>query len=333
MNKVLFFCLFFFSCFFFTGIQGQNKPLVSNSSHLNHLPVFLQDHDLFGTRVFIENRGQFDKSTNSSDKILYALENGEERIYFTSSGLIYKFIKEYPYTEEQVERFEQGKKVEQKKPDVYFVNMDWQGANKNCVPVQSEQQKNYHTYGEVKYNSYGFKKLTYQNIYDHIDIEFVIPEEKQFGIKYNVILHPGADVSDIKLLYRGDVKKIKKLDNGDIVIKTPLEDITEHAPNSYYQGSEELASSFSLKDDVIGFNFQNKIESGKTVIIDPWVTSVTTISASNSGFDVDYDDFGNLFVYGGNSLNCKIAKYSSGGLLIWTFAERLFHQHGLPLEG
>jgi hypothetical protein len=41
------------------------------------------------------------------------------------------------------------------------------------------------------------------------------------------------------------------------------------------------------------------------------------------GYDVDFDNAGNLYVYGGGSANmatgCKIAKYSPAGILLWTF--------------
>ena len=43
--------------------------------------------------------------------VLYAYENGNERIYFTARGLVYKMIKTFPLTEEQREEQEKGKKV------------------------------------------------------------------------------------------------------------------------------------------------------------------------------------------------------------------------------
>ena len=57
----------------------------------------------------------------------------------------------------------------------------------------------------------------------------------------------------------------------------------------------------------------------KKLIIDPWVTTITSLSPDNYGFDVDYDGAGNLFVYGGINQS-KVAKYDVLGNLIWTFS-------------
>ena len=43
-----------------------------------------------------------------------------------------------------------------------------------------------------------------------IDIEFVIRRTKAWGIKYNVIVHEGADYRKLKMVYKGNLKGIKK---------------------------------------------------------------------------------------------------------------------------
>src|SRR4051812_31880776 len=73
-------------------------------------PGFLKSKDLFGTRCFIENKGQFDGHLTNGTKVLYALQNGDERIYFTPQGPVYKFVKNEPLKEWQREAMEQGKK-------------------------------------------------------------------------------------------------------------------------------------------------------------------------------------------------------------------------------
>lgn len=49
-----------------------------------------------------------------------------------------------------------------------------------------------------------------------------------------------------------------------------------------------------------------------------WVTNLTSLSGNNYGYDIDYDSFGNIYVYGGYAPP-KIAKYNSLGILQWTF--------------
>src|SRR3954470_15592547 len=50
---------------------------------------FVADNDIFGTRVFIENKGQFISPVNGKE-VLFLYDHGGEKIYFTHTGLIYE---------------------------------------------------------------------------------------------------------------------------------------------------------------------------------------------------------------------------------------------------
>jgi gliding motility-associated-like protein len=142
-----------------------------------------------------------------------------------------------------------------------------------------------------------------------------------------MIIRSGANVADIKIAYSGDVDKIKQTKEGDILVGTPLEGITEHAPKSFYGDGTILESTFSLNKDVIGFNLSKGYNQSKIVIIDPWVSS-TSIIGYNLAFDVDYDCNGNTYVYGGGSnINSsfpnQVALYNFNGALQWSFSGTL----------
>lgn len=276
---------------------------------------FVTGTDVFGTRVFVENKGQF--KPYNGEQIQFAYQTGSENISFTKSGLIYRLVKKFPMSHEQRERLEHGKSFVAKPDEVHYVQMKWLNCNPGVQIIEEEKQDHYFTYGAPDLNSYGYKKITYKNIYYNIDIEYVIPKDKEHGIKYNVILHPGANINDLKISYIGDVDKIK-LKSGNVIVKTPLEDITEHTPLSFYESGEKLPVNFKLENDIISFDFPNGYDNTKKVTIDPWVTTLTTLLATNHAYDVDYDYLGNLFVYGGLT-EVKVAKYSPGGALIWTF--------------
>ena len=80
-----------------------------------------------------------------------------------------------------------------------------------------------------------------------------------------------------------------------------------------------MASEFSLENDVIGFKLAESYNASKTVIIDPFVTSISSLSSSNYAFDVDYDFSGNTYIYGGYN-PFKVARYNPAGILQCTFA-------------
>lgn len=297
-------------------MKGQNTALNS----------FIRNKDIYGTRNFIENKGQFVNPLKEDEKVLFVYEHEGEKIYFTQKGLIYELEKAENLTEEEHEALEHGQPVESNSSKKYYVSMNWLHANSNIELKAYEKQSHYLTYGASEFNSFAYKKLVYKNVYDHIDIEYIIPENKNYGIKYNIILHPGADIDSLNMAYTGDVKKIKITTSGDIVIKTPLNDIVEHAPVSFYSNQVNISSSFILKENTIKFQLPAAINTSMDLIIDPWVTAITTLSVNNCGYDVDYDSFGSTFVYGGNNstttstARCKIAKYNSLGVLQWTFS-------------
>ncbi len=278
--------------------------------------TFAKGGDVFGLRNFIENKGQFDGRLPGKEKILFIYECEGERIYFTPTGLVYEFIKRSQSDEERFEALEHGRAEKEDKH--YFVNMNWIGGQATSV-TGDLKQKHYFTYGTAEYNSACYKKILYKEVYRNIDIEFLIPADKNYGIKYNVILNPGADLSKLEIRYSGDVRKINKTDDGDVIIKTRGSDITEHAPVSFLENGTPLNSEFTLDQlNVLHFQVHDLGHGGSKIIIDPWVTSTNGFSNNNNAYDVDFDFGGNTFIYGGTS-NYKVAMYNSGGTHQWTF--------------
>ena len=294
-------------------ISVAQKPISKN---------FTVNEDILGTRVFIENKGQYQNPIDKNQTVLFVYDHRDEKIYFTQNGLIYEMHNQSNMTEEEKEAIEHGQPTEAKEPQMFFTSMTWLNSNASKQVSASNKQSHYFTFGGPEYNSSTYKKITYQNVYPHIDIEYNIPKDHTSGIKYNVILHPGANYSDIKILYAGDVKKIKLQQNGDVVIKTNVENITEHAPLSFDENSKAVESSFKLENNVLSFNLPENLIINQDIVIDPWVTAIATLSNNNYAYDVDYDFSGNVFIYGGNGTSTgryKVAKYNTSGVIQWTF--------------
>lgn len=292
--------LFFGLCLSFST-YAQNKFVVSN--------------DIFGQRVFIKNNGQFDGILPNNAGIDYAYTKGGENVFFNKKGVTYFLQKINPLTHSQFEAIEHGKKVNEKPSKKAFVNVSWENSNPNVEIIVSEKQAYYHSFGDEKFKSECYKKITYKNIYNKIDIEYLFTNEREDGIKYNIILHPGANVNDIKIKYSGDFKKIisKK---GNVIIKTAVRNITELAPVSYQQG-KKVVSNFSLENNILSFNLPNGYDTNKELVIDPWVINLA-LNSNNYAFDVDYDYAGNYYIYGGSG-PFLISKYTPSGTLLWTF--------------
>jgi len=284
------------------------------------------------SKFFIENKGQFKLPISSTLKstVNYAYDAGTTKIYFTPKGLVYSFIekKKKRDREEEREKFKNEKEFLEKEREektvsykTDIVSMVWEGANEHAEIVTENKSDEYFSYAYnengVQKNEnyiYGYKKLTYKNLYPNIDIEYVFHPTD--GIKYSFILHPGADVSQIKMTYSN---RVKLNSNGEIHISTKFDDIIEHAPQSFYADnkSSSITSKFVKNGKTISFQLEG-YDKSKTLVIDPWVQT-PTIANSNCVWECEKDGAGNIYIIGGD-MPMKLLKYNATGTLQWTFA-------------
>ncbi|MBI5219808.1 MAG: hypothetical protein HY958_12850, partial [Bacteroidia bacterium] len=280
---------------------------------------------LNSTKYFIKNEGQFNV-LEKKDNILYGFCGNTEKFFLTKNGIIIRidkitqknnpliFIKKVFAGEE--ERKEEEK--ENMKVNTYYLYAEWENTNPNTEIKEINKSEGYFTFDRLSFIADGYKKILYKNIYEGIDIEYIIPSDS-CGIKYNLIVHPGADISKAKLHYSGDIKSMKLNMDGNIVIQTPAWDIIEHSPKSFYSDNKSIISNFELKNNTINFNIPDKIDENNVLVIDPWVSSLT-ISGNDIGYDVDYDYSSNLYVFirpVGQSV-IYVNKYSPAGTLLWS---------------
>jgi hypothetical protein len=104
----------------------------------------------------------------------------------------------------------------QKKITERAITMQWVGANKNVQIIKEEKTSDYHTYGLLTEKVYGYKKITYKNLYDGIDLVYNFINNNKAGIEYSLHIKAGADISQVKMSYAGDVKKISINKEGNL---------------------------------------------------------------------------------------------------------------------
>ncbi len=282
--------------------------------------------DIFQTDYFIENKGQFEYKTRQDNHIAYAIDHKGMRIYFDSKGFVWEMKKAIRKSKSQIESegIAKADRIHKYIIQEDKIRMNWLNENKNCVIKPFEKSNHYFPYGEAKLNSYGYKKIQYTNLYNHIDVDYVI--HPKGGIEYSLILNKGFDLNQVQFEYPNHVVSLQ---NNQLRIQTQVGDWEEKELKAFYEDGTTIPCAFTLKDQKIGFEFLEPINKNKKIIIDPWVTPITTLTnvsgnGSNRGFDVDYDYAGNLYVFGGgdyfgSTVNSKVAKYSPTGTLLWTF--------------
>jgi len=272
-------------------------------------------NDPFRQKVFIQNKGQFDDMNNlPGSGIQYAIDDPGSRIFFTPHGLTYRFNK--PENKSAPEAEERNSEV--KSPPV-FVQMEWVGENPGMVMEAESKVKDYYTYLDTRDNkstfvANAFQRLIYKNLYPGIDVVYTFHEKE--GIKYAIILHPGADPSVIKMKYT-EADNIFTDEHGNIHLATGLGDIIDHAPVSYYSDDlVPLKSSFIQTGNEVHFHLSN-YDKSKTVIIDPWTIN-PSFSGTNAGWDIARDGTGNIYCAGGGP-PFYLKKFTPTGALTWTF--------------
>jgi gliding motility-associated-like protein len=284
--------------------------------------------------VFIENKGQFDEFQNDKvGKIYYAADFGQCRIFFGENGLTYSFLESKKIPREVREKFaassskavvEDHKKWEKIVGKFHFksdeVNMTFGNIN-NLELIGYNKTSDYHSYTFKNANGTysnltniaGFEKLTYKNIYPNIDIEYTVhPQE---GIKYAILLHPGANSNDIEMIYDREVRIV----NGKIHINSDFGDIIDHEPLTFYekQKNKIISSSFFQIGNTVKFkleNYNNKEE----VIIDPWTQTPSFATNWDVVWECDKDAAGNVYILGG-IMPLQVIKYNAVGAIQWTY--------------
>jgi gliding motility-associated-like protein len=306
MKKLIFLCAFFICSI---SAFAQQQPITNWTARFDE------------AQSFIENKGQFTgRNRLPGSEILYAVDNGELQIFFTKQGVTYYVEKKF--------RNPDRKKGDRSKPKLLkeyeVTHLNWEGANPNVELKGFDMKPDHHTYSFINKETgeygayseiYGYKKLVYKNLYPNIDVEYVI--HPQGGIKYSVILHPGADASLIKMKYSGN-DNVNLSAEGKVIIPTFLGNIVEHAPLTFYasNSSNIINSRFIQHNKTISFAL-GSYNNAEKIVIDPWVQT-PTLPGSNCVWECEQDAAGNVYIIGGET-PMRLQKYNDLGVLQWTY--------------
>ncbi len=113
-----------------------------------------------------------------------------------------------------------------------------------------------------------YRVVTYKNMYPGIDVRYY---SENGTLKYDLLVNPGADVSNIVMKYEGvDKLEIRK---GQLIIKTSVGDVKELEPYSYQfddaKGKIEIGCSYKIgTDNTVRFKLKN-YSGDLPLIIDP----------------------------------------------------------------
>jgi len=143
-----------------------------------------------------------------------------------------------------------------------------------------------------------FGEIYYQNIYDNIDLRYYLNKN---GLKYDFIVHPGGDVSDIRMRYEG-ADRLEIDQQGNLVVLNPIDPIIDKDLLIYQeQDLLKVEGRFQLTgNNEYGFDISGEHDENQALVIDPYIVFSTLIGGSDldSMSSLSMDDNNNIILAG-----------------------------------
>ena len=178
-----------------------------------------------------------------------------------------------------------------------------------------------------------YQGVTYHNIYPNIDVRYYTYNGQ---LKYDIVVHPGGDISQVRMRYEGATRLSIKKDQ--LITGTSVGDVTQPAPYSYVfdsqRGRTDVSCRYVITDgNTVSFKV-GQVNPGATLIIDPSIVFCTFTGSrvSNWGFTATPGPGGSFFAggivfgagypwipgvlqpaYGGGQIDVGILKLSANG--------------------
>ena len=205
---------------------------------------------------FIENKGQItDQFRSPRPDIGFSIKTGGGLSIFVGSGAIH-----YQFSATQHSDVQPRPALRHKHPelptraDMYRMDVTLLGANRNAQVITAEPApytENYFTAATAGkcVTAHSCNRITYKDIYPHIDWVLYTADGQ---LEHEFVVNEGGNVADIQVAYGGATSLTLNAD-GSLTATTPQGTITEHAPATYDNAGNKVASSFILKGNNLSY--------------------------------------------------------------------------------
>lgn len=258
-------------------------------------------------QFFRENNGQVrDQNWLPRTDILFSGKSEGLIYHLKKDGLSYQFSRNGTWKQNDHELNHKNlldqKKISPKSVTFYRVDVEWLGANPNCIIEKEGQLDGFENFYNVPQgtepvlNVKSYSSIVYKNIYHNIDLKFYKMHDGT--LKYDFIILPGGNYQDIQISIKGG--KIEINTNQELIIKTPYGIITE-GTLQVMQAGKILPSRWVINsENIISFDVNCK-NNKSALIIDPPVRLWSTYYGGGDedfGNGIDTDDSGNVVITG-----------------------------------
>ena len=306
---------------FSTGFQAQPERVFSPAVKdvVNNAQVTIDKEWGKMPLSFIPNKGQMDK------QVYFYLQGKDKSVYFTSTGLTYALTGPAENQPDPRDEAKPGSPVEKREqrerelsqpshpPARWVVKLDFVNARKGAKPECLEKSGTVVSYFKGKTAEWqagleAASKIIYRNLWPGIDLVYWGTVNK---MKYEFIVHPGADPGQIKLAYSGAASVVEN-PKGQLEVHTPRVNFYDDTPVAWQEiaGKRETVSlKYALENKnpsnpqdacLYGFSVGN-YDKKETLILDPAVIVYCGYigpADSNNGNIIAVDTAGCAYITG-----------------------------------
>lgn len=288
----------------------------------------------FAPMVFIENKGQIiDQDRKSRPDLDFKIAASGVTVFIGNGKMQYQWTRvgRASGTEANLTKpFSCRQPLKDATIQIYRMDIALLNSNEHAELIKLNKHTYYEKYylpqfGPAGIRAEAYQKLVYKNVYPNIDWVLYI---KGDAVAYDFVVHPGGDVSQIKVQYQG-ATALNINEDGSLTSRTPFGSLTEDAPYSFQEDNTKIDSRFDLNGNILGFVVGNY--TGK-LTIDPtlsWATYYGGPGVFDPATTVINDHLGNVYMGGWTNSTSNIATTGShqttfGGALTPFFAGDAF---------
>lgn len=254
-----------------------------------------QKLDNVDKQFFIENKGQW------PHEVLYLTQMGGLNTWITTKGMLYEFYKTEKIKDESSSIDKKGK-FDHPEYKLYGHRVGYKLiGNNNDVNVQGRfKQNGYYNYligndpGKHASNVGLYKEAVVKSVYTGIDMRYYFDNGL---LRYDYIIEPGADPSQIKFAIEGSEKSYVN-DKGELVFTTCFGEVKNADLYCYQEDKKQVKAKFINQGKNWTIELGN-YDKQQPLIIDPLIYS-TYIGGSSSDMCMSgaLDASGNVYTAG-----------------------------------
>jgi hypothetical protein len=281
---------------------GQAAVLPSLDAHRGNLQALLNNAQR--PLSFTENRGQWDKMA------LFRAETGGAAFFFGRSEVCYLFVRNAAEHEDSrlAEKGEIPGKSERTihAKEALLVKAIFIGANPG-VEIRGEgrlpHDNNYFLGNDPELwrtHVPNYSAVVYRDLWPGIDLRY---HGNGKGMKYDFIVNPGADLSQIRVRYEG-VTELSITVQGALEAQTAFGPVYENIPLIYQEvggALRRIAGHYIIYDEeTFGFELEEVYNPDQSLVIDPELVYSTYLGGSggDQGRAIAVDGSGYAYVTG-----------------------------------